>query len=214
MLSGVLVAWREVKGLTLALVACTLGLALLRRWKLTLLMAMLLGWLLYFFRDPERTSGSSSPEWILAAADGKITHIELINEPHFFQGPAWRVSMFLSLFDVHVQRSPYQGKVQFLRYQSGSFAPAFWQDTQANEYNLLGLLTPHGPLAIKQIAGILARRIVCWPGVGDYLASGQRLGLIKFGSRVDVLLPPQVEIVVHLGQQTYGGQTIIGRWPQ
>lgn len=211
--NGVLVAWREVKAIALGLT----GLSLLGLWlkskALTLLSVTLLGWIFYFFRDPERRPSSSDPGWILAPADGKVTDIEMVDDPYFFKGPVQRISVFLSLFDVHVQRSPYRGQVQFLQYQPGDFAPAFLKDTHSNEYNLIGMQTPHGPIGIKQIAGILARRIVCWPNLGDELLTGQRLGLIKFGSRVDLLLPPDVEVLVQVGQQVYGGQTTVGRWP-
>lgn len=120
----------------------------------------------------------------------------------------------MSLFDVHVQRAPYQGTVKFLHYQPGNFAPAFLSDTHQNEHNLVVLSTPYGAIGVKQIAGILARRIVCWPGVGDELKRGERLGLIKFGSRVDLLLPVNVEVLVSVGDQIYGGQTIVARWPE
>jgi phosphatidylserine decarboxylase len=99
-----------------------------------------------------------------------------------------------------------------LRYQPGSFAPAFLKDTQDNESNLIGFSTPQGPIAVKQIAGILARRIVCWVNLEDEVSKGKHLGLIKFGSRVDLFLPPEVDVLVHVGQQVYGGQTIVARW--
>ena len=211
-LSGIIAAWREVKPIILALTGIGLLAWLVKLKWLTALSIILLGWIVYFFRDPEREPVSPAPEWILAPADGKVTDIELVEEPYFFKGQALRVSMFLSLFDVHVQRSPYHGTVKFLRYQSGSFAPAFLKDTGDNEYNMIGMSTPHGPMALKQIAGILARRIVCRVDLDDTLETGERFGLIKFGSRVDLLLPPETEILVHVGQQTYGGRTIMGRW--
>jgi phosphatidylserine decarboxylase len=205
-------AWREARAFVLSLGAVLLlALWLQKRW-VALLSAALLGWVVYFFRNPERMPDSPPPEAILAPADGRVTAIERVEEPHFLQGPAWRVSIFLSLFDVHVQRSPCTGVVRFLRYQAGVFAPAFLRDTHLNESNLIGLETLHGRVAVKQIAGVLARRIVCWPAVGDTLASGQRLGLIKFGSRVDLLLPPGVEVLGQVGQQVYGGQTVVARW--
>jgi phosphatidylserine decarboxylase len=213
MATGVTAAWREVKGIVLALAGASLLAWFIKLRGLALLLASLLGWVFFFFRDPDRLPPSSAEEWILAPADGKVTDIELIDEPYFFNGPARRISVFLSIFDVHVQRSPYQGLVELLRYQPGSFAPAFLKDTHTNESNFIGLSTPRGPVAVKQIAGILARRIVCWPQPGDGLARGQRLGLIKFGSRVDLLLPPEVELLVQVGQQLYGGQTIVARWP-
>jgi len=213
MFSGMLAAWREVKAIVLGLTGLSLLALSVRNRRLALLTLTVLGWIFYFFRDPKRTPASSASAWILAPADGKVTDIEQVDDPYFFKGPVQRVSVFLSLFDVHVQRSPYQGEVEFLQYQPGSFAPAFLKDTHSNEYNLIGLQTSHGPVGVKQIAGILARRIVCWPNVGDKLSTGQRLGLIKFGSRVDLLLPPDVEVLVQVGQQVYGGQTIVGRWP-
>lgn len=212
MTTGIIAAWREVKAIVLALAGFVLMAWLVNRRLLALLSALLLGGVFFFFRDPHREPASTSPEWILAPADGKVTDIEIIHEPHFFKGPALRVSVFLSLFDVHVQRVPYQGRVEFMRYQPGDFAPAFLKDTHLNEYNFIGLSTPYGPVGIKQIAGILARRIVCWVDKGDDLAAGQRLGLIKFGSRVDLLLPPDTEVLVHIGQQVNGGQTLVGRW--
>ncbi len=210
--SGILAAWREVKTIVLLISGFSLLTLVARKWGLTLLSTGLLGWIFYFFRDPERAPPSLAFEWILAPADGKITAIEVVEEPLFFKGQAQRVSMFLSLFDVHVQRIPYQGQVEFVHYQAGDFGPAFLKDTRSNEYNMLGLSTPQGPIAVKQIAGILAQRIVCWTDMGEKLATGQRFGLIKFGSRVDVLLSPDVEILTYIGQKVYGGQTIIARW--
>jgi phosphatidylserine decarboxylase len=212
MLSGILAAWREVPAIVLGLTG-TIPLTLLtrKRW-LALLPVVLLGWVFYFFRDPERIPAATSSDSIIAPADGRVTDIELVDEPHFIQGTARRISVFMSIFDVHVQHSPYNGQVRFLRYQTGGFAPAFLEDTNSNESNLIGLKTTRGPIAIKQIAGILARRIVCRVDIGDELVTGQRLGLIRFGSRVDLLLPPEVEVLVAVGQQVYGGQTIMARW--
>jgi phosphatidylserine decarboxylase len=213
MYSGITAAWREVRLIVLGLAGAGLAAWLARRRMLALACTVLLSWVFYFFRDPERAPDSDEPETILAPADGRVTDIELIEEPLLFEGPARRVSVFLSIFDVHVQHSPYEGMVRLLRYQPGGFAPAFLKDTQANESNLIGLMTPRGPVGVKQIAGILARRIICWPQVGDFLGRGERLGLIKFGSRVDLLLPPEVEVLARVGQQVYGGQTVVGRWP-
>ena len=212
MIDGFLIAWREVKAIVLGLLALLFfALGRGQTW-LVWLSAGLLGWVAYFFRDPERTPDQTGPHVILAPADGRITDVELVEEPFFIKGQACRISLFLSLFDVHVQRAPYQGQVQFLHYQPGSFAPAFLKDTQDNEYNLIGFDTPHGPIVVKQIAGILARRIVCWVQPDDEVAAGQRIGLIKFGSRVDLLLPPDVAVQVKIGEQIYGGQTVVAHW--
>ncbi|HMR63393.1 MAG TPA: phosphatidylserine decarboxylase [Anaerolineae bacterium] len=213
MFSGVFAAWREVRSLFLALATASL-LALLRRQsKLFLLASSLLAWLCYFFRDPDRFPPATGPEWILAPADGKVTAVELIHEPQIFKGSARRISIFLSLFDVHVQRAPYQGDISAIHYEAGGFAPAFLKDTHLNEYNLITLSTPHGLIGVKQIAGILARRIVCWPSPDQFVIRGERLGLIKFGSRVDLLLPPSVEVLISVGEQVFGGQPIVARWP-
>lgn len=212
MVSGMVAAWREVRTIVLALVGVTVIAWLARLRGVALLGAALLGWIFYFFRDPERWPVASAGDLILAPADGKVTDIEVVEEPLFFQGPAQRVSVFLSLFDVHVQRAPFAGQVEFLHYQPGDFAPAFLKDTHSNEFNLIGFSTRHGLVGVKQITGILARRIVCWAEIGDNLERGQRLGLIKFGSRVDLLLPLEVELLVQVGQKVYGGQTVMGRW--
>jgi phosphatidylserine decarboxylase len=168
----------------------------------------------YFVRDPERTPASLAPDVVIAPADGRVTDIEWVDEPLFFEGQARRVSVFMSVFDVHVQRTPYPGQVRLVHYQPGDFAPAYLKDTHSNESNLIGLATPRGPLAIKQIAGVLARRIVCRVKPGDTLVTGQRLGLIKFGSRVDLFLPPNVAVLVTIGQQIYGGHTVLARWTE
>jgi phosphatidylserine decarboxylase len=212
MWSGVPAAWREVPlivtGLTAACVA-----SLLTRWRwLAALPLVVLGWVFYFFRDPQRTPAAISLDYVIAPADGRVTDIELVDEPFFFEGQAQRVSVFMSVLDVHVQHSPYTGQVTLVRYQPGDFAPAYLKDTHSNESNLIGLTTSRGPLAIKQIAGVLARRIVCRVAAGDKVITGQRLGLIKFGSRVDLYLPPDVEVLVSFGQQVYGGETIMARW--
>lgn len=213
MFSGILAAWREVPAIVLGLTGTMLLTLMSRRRWLALFSALLLGWIFYFFRDPERIPISAAPEFIIAPADGRVTDIDLVEEPHFIQGRARRVTVFMSIFDVHVQHSPYSGVVASVYYQPGSFAPAFLKDTHDNESNLIGLETPHGRIAVKQIAGILARRIVCWVESGDEVITGQRLGLIRFGSRVDLLLPPAAKVLVSVGQQVYGGQTIVARWP-
>lgn len=209
---GAQIAWREVQTIVIAVVSLLLtGLGLRNRW-LTALAGLTLLWLFSFFRDPERTPDAHGDNLLLAPADGRIRKIEVVHEPHFLRKEARRITIFLSIFDVHVQRSPCAGEVAFLHYQPGSFAPAFLHSADDNEANLLGLHTARGPIAVTQMTGILARRIVCWKKVGDALAKGERFGLIKFGSRVDLYLPLDAEILVQPGQQVYGGQTVIGVW--
>ena len=212
MIQGARIALREVYFIFVGLVAFTLGSALLRRWRIAIVLAALLAWICYFFRDPERTPDLADDDVILAPADGRVTKIQRVAEPHFIRGQAQRITIFLSIFDVHVQRSPYAGRVKLIHYQPGGFAPAFMGHADENESNLLGLETARGPFAVTQMTGILARRIVCWAKLGDELARGERFGLIKFGSRVDLYLPENAIPLVQPGQTVYGGQTVIARW--
>ena len=206
-------AWREARPACVGLlVILGVGLWLRSPW-LAALALVLLGWLATFFRDPERTPESPLPDVLLAPADGRVTAIETIVEPRYLEGPARRISIFLSLWDVHVQRSPCDGVVRWLDYQPGTFAPAYSARAERNESNLIGLETAHGRVAVRQVAGILARRIVCWPAVGDRVRRGQRLGLIKFGSRVDLFLPPHADVLVVVGQPVRAGQTVVARLP-
>ncbi|MCB0143901.1 MAG: phosphatidylserine decarboxylase [Caldilineaceae bacterium] len=214
MVQGAQIAWREVRAIVVGLMGLTLlGLGARRRW-LAALAGVTLLWVFSFFRDPMRTPDARGDNLLLAPADGRIRKIEVVHEPHFLHTQAQRVTIFLSIFDVHVQRSPCAGDVAFLHYQPGSFAPAFLHSADDNEANLLGLHTAHGPIAVTQMTGILARRIVCWKQVGDALTQGERFGLIKFGSRVDLYLPLDAKILVQPGQQVYGGQTVIGVWSE
>jgi len=211
-LTGFSAAWREVKQIVIGLASLiALTWLLNKRWLMWGLLG-LLGWVFYFFRDPERDPASEADDLLVAPADGRITEIVQVKEPLFFDTPVQRITIFLSLFDVHVQRIPYTGVVKKISYQPGKFTPAFLKHADENEANFIGLETKHGPLAIKQMTGILARRIECWVDPDEQLQRGQRVGLIKFGSRVDIFLPPEAELLVHVGQQVYGGKTIIGRW--
>jgi phosphatidylserine decarboxylase len=162
----------------------------------------------YFFRDPERAI-PADPELLLAPADGKIVAISPeMNGPEGTCGNL--VSIFLSVFDVHINRVPVAGTVVDVRYQPGRFLPAFRPDASAaNEQNIVTLQTGEAQVVVTQIAGILARRIVCRATAGDVVRAGQRFGLIRFGSRVDVLIPPQFSIHVGVGQRVRGGESIL-----
>jgi len=167
--------------------------------------------LLFLFRDPERT-GPSAPNLVLSPADGRVLSVEEIEERDFVQGPARRVSIFLSLFDVHVNRSPVSGVVQLVRHRPGRFHQAFRPlASQENERNLLGIQDGEDRVLLKQIAGILARRVVCRACPGDHLTAGQRFGLIKFGSRVEVFLPPHYAVCVRKDDRVIAGVTVIAR---
>ncbi len=166
-----------------------------------------------FFRDPERPL-PSDPGIIAAAADGLITRVDTIDEQRFIKGPALRVVTFLSLFDVHINRLPVAGTVRYLEHLPGEFRAAWDAEAdEVNERNYLGLETEHGPVLLIQIAGLVARRIVCQLRVGDSGAAGARLGMIKFGSRTDVIVPKSAaRSLVVAGMHVKAGVTPIGEW--
>jgi phosphatidylserine decarboxylase len=163
----------------------------------------------WFFRDPERRI-PNEPNVIVSPADGKITEIVTENEP--INGKLCkRVTIFLSVFNVHVNRVPIEGTIEDIRYNPGKFLAAFNpKASMDNEQNLILINNGRTHIFVKQIAGLIARRIVCWPKKGDYYESGQRYGLIRFGSRVDILLPENTKLSVACGDKVSGGKSIIG----
>jgi len=167
-----------------------------------------------FFRDPER-SIPAGDKAILSPADGKIIRLESCTEERFLKGPAIKVSIFMSVFNVHVNRIPLSGRIAEVAYRPGKFVSAnLDKASAANEQNALLLEAAGGTkLLFVQIAGLIARRIVCWVRKGDPVERGRRFGMIRFGSRMDVYLPPNVQIQARLGQKVYGGQTILGHLP-
>jgi len=168
--------------------------------------------ILFFFRDPER-SIPAGEQLVLSPADGKIVDISTVHEPLFIQGPALRISIFMSITDVHVNRAPVTGTVQLVRHTPGKFLQAFRPEaSDVNENILMGIQTGRGPVLVKQIAGILARRCVNYAAVGDCLEKGQRFGLIRFSSRVDLLLSSNAQPVVKLGEQVQAGSSVIAHW--
>ena len=159
----------------------------------------------YFFRDPERVVPADAAA-IVSPADGKIVGIAA--EPDNMT----RVSIFLSVFNVHINRSPFGGEVESVHYLPGKFKVAFDAAASAeNEQNVLVIRSGSDKIKFSQIAGILARRIVCWKKPGDSVAKGERIGLIKFGSRVDIFLPENVALSIKLGDKVQGGASVIGR---
>ena len=165
----------------------------------------------FFFRDPERKP-PHVPSALISPADGRIIEINEVFEEKFLNDVSQRVSIFLSLLDVHVVRSPVYGKVGYLRYEKGRFLPAFHKlAPHENERNFIGIYNSHTKILMTEVAGVIARRIVCYLKEDDTLVQGQRVGLIKFGSRVDIFVPTSVEITVRKGQKVRAGDTIIGR---
>ena len=163
----------------------------------------------YFFRDPQRIP-PADPGVVVSPADGRV--MEIVSE-QFDGRPGQRVSIFLAIWDVHVNRSPMAGRVQRLDYRPGRFYAAMRSRASSeNEQNVIRLETDHGQIMFKQIAGWVARRVVCWKKPGDSLALGERIGLIRFGSRMDVWLPESAEIVAKVGQHVAGGVSVLARW--
>jgi phosphatidylserine decarboxylase len=166
----------------------------------------------YFFRDPERNIPKGN-DLILSPADGTVVMIEDVDEPYYFKTKVRRVSIFLSVFDVHVNRIPVIGKVEFLKYIKGKFLVAFADKaSEENEQSIIGIRHEKGKILFKQIAGIIARRIIYHLVEGDTVDAGDRFGLIRYGSRVDMFFPENVELKVSLKDKVYGGETIIGEF--
>jgi phosphatidylserine decarboxylase len=165
---------------------------------------------LFFFRDPEREVPEGE-NLILAPADGKVILIKPFDNLEFMNSGGILVSVFMSLFDVHVNRAPISGIVKYFKYNPGKFFPAFKDKASLeNEQTELGLENEHGKVVVKQIAGIIARRIVCNLKQGDLVKAGDRFGMIKFGSRLDLFLPENAQIKVKLNHKVRAGETIMG----
>jgi len=170
---------------------------------------------LFFFRNPDRVCNEASTDSsvIISPADGKIIDI-VYDEKNGIEGYAQRVSIFLSPFDVHVNWAPISGKIKEVKYKKGAFKVAYLpKSSELNERNDLLIEDEDGrTIRVRQIAGTIARRIVCWKREGELVEAGQKFGMIKFGSRVDILLPAAAKLNVGIGQKVYGGQTVLGRW--
>lgn len=176
--------------------------------------AGLLVFSLYFFRDFERAVPSVPSGEVLAAADGKILSIQEVFEDSYVGGPCLRISTFMSLFDVHVNRAPVEGEVELLRHTPGGFAMAFADDAaESNERYDVGIRTGGHKILARQVSGFVARRIICRLRVGARPRQGDRYGLIRFGSRLDLFLPLGSEPLVEVGQQVYAGLTSVARLP-
>jgi phosphatidylserine decarboxylase len=190
------------------LVAGIVFVALGWRWPGGLLIFLGL-FVFYFFRDPERTI-PGDPGAVVSPADGRV--VEVVDEV-FESVPGKRVTIFLAVWNVHVQRAPVTGTIAKVDYRPGSFLAAYrTRASVENEQNVIYMDTPIGRLVFKQIAGAIARRVICWKYAGEKVARGDRVGLIRFGSRVDVWLPAEAEIVVQRGQKVKGGESILAIW--
>ena len=166
----------------------------------------------FFFRDPERNIPVGE-DLIISPADGTVIKITEVEEPYYFKSKVKRVSIFLSVFNVHVNRYPVSGEVELVKYKPGKFLVAFdHKASDDNEQSIIGIKHKKGKLLFKQIAGIIARRIVYHVSEGDSVTAGDRFGLIRYGSRVDMFFPENVDIKVDIDDKVFGGETIIGEF--
>ena len=189
--------------LGLAVVPVVLG-----YWLFAIPFVLIAAFMAYFFRDPQR-SVPTEPGIVVAPADGLVTLVRLADG---LGNPEALVSIFLSPLDVHINRSPIGGVITEIAYQKGKYVMATKAESRLlNEQNTLTIQGDGLTVRCTQIAGILARRIVCWKQQGDRVKCGERFGMIKFGSRTDVLLPPNVDVIVNEGMRVRGGITIVGR---
>lgn len=172
-------------------------------------------WCIWFFRDPARVTPVND-DFIIAPADGRISHIGRVVPPAELElgnAPLMRVSVFMNVFNCHINRAPVSGTIARIIYKKGEFLNAELDKASSdNERNSMIIETERGKIAVVQIAGLVARRILCWAETGDKLNAGERFGLIRFGSRLDVYLPDEASVAVALGQTSIGGETILARY--
>ncbi|HEX9703811.1 MAG TPA: phosphatidylserine decarboxylase family protein [Gemmatimonadales bacterium] len=185
-------------------------------WALEAVLALVGVWLLVFFRDPNRT-GPRGEHLVIAPADGKVVSIVDADESMYLKTGAKRVSIFMNLFDVHVNRYPASGTIEVVHYNPGRFLHAAAEKASLdNEQSSVGVRTAHGPVLVRQIAGLVARRIVTDGRRGDRVTQGERLGMIRFGSRVDVFVPLAARPVVRVavGDRVTAGTTVLMELPE
>lgn len=189
----------------------TLIFAVLEYELIAIIGIVLTGFVVNFFRDPERI-GPNEEDAFVAPADGKIILVEKVFDEKYLQEHAYKISIFMNVFDVHVNRLPFAGEVEKIIYSPGKFYAANSVQAALENENCAVVMSTSGNFryAVVQVAGLLARRIVCWTEKGDSLERGARYGMIRFGSRVDIFLPQQVQIEVATGKTVKAGETILG----
>jgi len=202
-----------------ALIAASgFGFAITRRswglWLAAFVLLLLALWVAYFFRDPERT-GERGPSLVVSPADGKLIMITEVDEPTFIKGRAIRISIFMNVFNVHVNRYPVDGVVKYVHYNKGKFFNAAAEKSSLeNEQMSVGIDTGKNHILVRQIAGLIARRIVTYSKVGATVKQGDRMGIIRFGSRVDVFIPVDSILRAKVGDITVAGVTVLAELPK
>ena len=194
-----------------------LALAAVATWFLSLWLAVLFLLLFFgtilFFRDPDR-SAPADPNLIVAAADGRIMDITEVDENEVLEAKTWRVGIFLSIFDVHTNRAPIDGRIVRREHRTGLCLDARRPDcSQKNEAMTWAFENPRATIVVRQLTGAVARRIVAWAEIGDELKKGERFGMIRFGSRTELFLPLNAKLLVKTGDHVLGGSTVIARLP-
>jgi phosphatidylserine decarboxylase len=195
-------------GLPLLLIG---GAAFFLHWRLAAYLILFLALFVFsFFRDPDRVI-PSEPGAIVSPGDGRVV---VVQDEDYAGKPGKRVSIFLAVWNVHVNRSPAAGRITKMEYRPGKFVAAMRANASSeNEQNVFTLSTDAGELVFKQIAGLIARRVVSWKKADDTVARGERIGLVRFGSRVDLWVPQQAQILVKVGQNVKGGSSVLASWP-
>jgi phosphatidylserine decarboxylase len=205
-------------GIAAVAAAAAFALALARRswtlWLLAVIITLIALWVAYFFRDPER-SGDRGASLVVAPADGRLIMMTEVEEPTFMEGRALRMSIFMNVFNVHVNRYPVDGVVRYVHYNKGKFINAAAEKSSLeNEQMSVGIEARTTRVLVRQIAGLIARRIVTYSKVGDTVRQGDRMGMIRFGSRVDVFVPPGTTIRAKVGELTTAGVTVLAEFPK
>jgi phosphatidylserine decarboxylase len=181
-------------------------------WVAAWVWTLLAVWVVAFFRDPER-AWTKGDRLVVSPADGEVVSLLEVEEPAFLHGRALRISIFMNVFDCHVNRYPLDGRVAYRHYNAGRFGHAGAEKASlSNEQASVGLDTPQGKVLVRQIAGLVARRIVTDHEVGTDVHQGERMGMIRFGSRVDLFLPPGARTLVQVGTKTRAGVTVVAEW--
>ncbi len=198
---------RDVYKLLIPLLVLVVLFVLLKFSYLAVLALLLALFVAFFFRNPDRSIPKGEKR-IVSPGDGKIVKISESDNGES------TISIFLSIFDVHVNRSPISGTLESLEYKRGRFKAAFLEEaSRVNEQNILVINGEEIRVVVRQIAGVIARRVVCWKKPGDVLQKGERIGMIRFGSRMDIVLPAKVRILVKLGDRVHGGTSVLGEYP-